>query len=467
MKEALSLFQPRHHRQRPTRRTLSPLTGRPTLKPALSPADATPEPLHAAWSGGVMTGPIVTLISLSERAQDLARRWRVISDFWPADAPPTAGSVSLPDALCEPHQVTGAVALILADDAPDTRTGVLKLLDLLNARMTPAVILTPDGENAYADLASDRALAFTEDAPPRTLATTLHTLAARQPALEALLDELRTVRRFHGGLQDQMEQLQEELQLAAHVQRQFIPRALPEIDGLEFGLLFRPCGYVSGDIYDVARIDDRLTGFFVADAVGHGVPAALMTMVLAKAMPTLDDDGSLVGPAESLRRLNASLMKRTGRVQTFATAVCGVIDAHTGVVTIAGAGHPPPLRINPSDIRRIDTDGCLLGVFDDGMFNEVSFRLGHDEILLIHSDGFETAYPDPARAREGAGRPANALYLEHFRDIRDARARDDLETGMDALARSLDQQFGSLHQIDDETALVIARALPRTARNAA
>ncbi|RMH28417.1 MAG: hypothetical protein D6693_03960 [Planctomycetota bacterium] len=388
-------------------------------------------------------------------------RWRRIAGRWPGVEAPTVEIIGLDDALCEPHLLSGGVALVLAGDDPAGRACVPKLLDVLDARMTPAVALT-DEPGALAGLPADRVIALPASARAEIVASSLYALCARQPAVEALLAELRTVKRFHGGLQDQMDRLQEELQLAAHVQRQFIPRSLPEIDGLEFGLVFRPCGYVSGDIYDVARIDDRLTGFFVADAVGHGVPAALMTMVLSKAMPTLDEDGAVVGPAESLRRLNASLMRRTGRVQTFATAVCGVIDARTGVVTLAGAGHPPPLRLGPAGVRKIETEGCLLGVFDDGLFNEVSFRLEPEEVLVIHSDGFETAFPE-----DGASSAANDRYLEHLAAVRDGRERFGIDAAMDRLGRTLDQQSGSLHQLDDQTALAIARARPLSARSAA
>jgi len=412
-----------------------------------------------------MAGSTVTVVTLAGSAEDVDTRWRAIASRWPADESPTCQRVTLDDALCEPHLLAGHVALVLAGDHPESRTCVLKLIDTLEAKMTPVVVLEGAGAGGFSGLGSDRILAIPASARAESIASTLYALSARQPAVESLLAELKTVQRFHGGLQDQMDRLQEELQLAAHVQRQFIPRSLPEIDGLEFGLVFRPCGYVSGDIYDVARIDDRLTGFFVADAVGHGVPAALMTMVLSKAMPTLDDDGTLLGPAESLRRLNASLMRRTGRVQTFATAACGVIDARTGVVILAGAGHPPPLRIGPHGVRRIETEGCLLGVFDDGMYNEISFRLEPDEVLIIHSDGFETAYPDPPGGTSSGH--ANDRYLAYLAAVRDVRERDGIDAGMDRLAHSLDQQSGSLHQIDDETALAIARARPLSARCAA
>ena len=50
-------------------------------------------------------------------------------------------------------------------------------------------------------------------------------------------------------------------------------------------MLFRsPTAWVSGDIYDITRLDEEHVGFYVADVVGHGIPAALLTIFLKQAM---------------------------------------------------------------------------------------------------------------------------------------------------------------------------------------
>jgi len=403
----------------------------------------------------------LTLVCPSSSLTALQSYWNEFAQRWPlASAPPTILPVALDDALCDPGLLTGVVTLVTNVALNEERLGVLKLLDLLAPRNTPFLILTPPGNRTLDALASDQVFLLPQDATPDVVAATLHTLAMRQPAFDALTTELNTARRFHGGLCDELDRIQEELQLAAHVQKQFIPPSLPDVEGLEFGALFRPCSYVSGDIYAIARLSDDLVGFYLADAVGHGVPAALMTMSLSKAMPSFDDTGEFVGPARSLQRLNTTLMRRPGNVQTFATAVCGVIDINTGVVTIAGAGHPPPLRISPNHINPVHTEGSLLGVFDEGEFNEVTFELDPSEILLLHSDGFETAFPDPAL--DNSRKSPSMRYLDHFRDLLEKRAKRSLAYAMTDLEQSLDQQAGSLHQVDDETALVIARAIPVT-----
>ena len=63
-------------------------------------------------------------------------------------------------------------------------------------------------------------------------------------------------------------------------------RRLPEVGPIRFGALYRPATWVSGDIYDVVRLDETHVGFYVADAVGHGMPAALLTMFIKKALLT-------------------------------------------------------------------------------------------------------------------------------------------------------------------------------------
>ena len=65
----------------------------------------------------------------------------------------------------------------------------------------------------------------------------------------------------------QITQIDEEMRLAARLQVDFLPRTLPEVDGVAFNVFFRPASYVSGDIYDVTRLDEDHIGFFVADAL--------------------------------------------------------------------------------------------------------------------------------------------------------------------------------------------------------
>ncbi|MCA9293564.1 MAG: serine/threonine-protein phosphatase, partial [Phycisphaerales bacterium] len=272
--------------------------------------------------------------------------------------------------------------------------------------------------------------------------------------------ELRVARRFQGGLRGEIDKIHEELQLAASVQREFLPRKLPQADTVDIQLYYRPAGYVSGDIYDVQKLDDHHLGFFVADAVGHGVPAALMTMVLLRSLTTTvpgPEGRTILPPGAVLENLNNEMILRHGDVPRFATAAYGIVDTRDRTVTIAGAGHPAPVVLGPDGTRAIETSGGLLGVFPEATFDEAEFVLQPDDMLIIYSDGFETAFPGDG-ADDYARRVPSNRYMHFFRQTAETWRADNLRAAMDELAGKLNAQSGSLHQIDDLTALVLVPA---------
>lgn len=422
----------------------------PVTRPTKSPA------------GGA---PILLIATGEEPELAQARWWRPISDHWPEYAPlPHISFVPLHDPPTDDARPTPAAVLVITR-ATDDPADVHRLIDSLGDELLPVAVLA-DEPKRFARSGSSGLFAFKKDENPVVVAATLGAVMARQELLRAAEDEARLLRRFQGGLRTEMEKLQDELQLAASVQREFLPKALPPVPNLDFHVLFRPCGYVSGDIYDVLRLDENHVGFFLADAVGHGVPAALMTMVIARGLTTkvVTPDGStLLAPAEVLRRLNEEMVDRHGNGSRFATAVYGVIDVRTRRVTLAGAGHPPPLRIrisddpddsSPTHTTRIETSGGLLGVFPDAQYDEATFTLAPDEMLVVHSDGFETAFPVVSADARSKKLP-NHHYVEHFVRLARAWHRDGISNAMKRLGSEIDRQSGSLHQVDDLSAIAI------------
>jgi hypothetical protein len=325
----------------------------------------------------------------------------------------------------------------------------------------PAVVLCPRLTGAERELRGRGMLVEALDFPPAVLAGSVYAMLARQCVVDELAHELRAATVSTGGVGAEIERLQEEMHLAASVQRDLLPRRMPRIEGVDVGLIFRPAGFVSGDIYDVEMIDDRYLAFFVADAVGHGVPAALMTMVISQSLRRLERRGGagrMMPPCDVLRCLNGDLIRKQQDAQRFATAVYGILDTHTNQLTVASAGHPSPLLLARTPggpiTQSLDTTGPLLGIFDDAQFDEVSRRMAPGETLLVYSDGFETAFPRPGEETSPKNLPSN-VYFGHLATL----AGVDDESLSDSLARLeglLDLQHGSLHQADDITALAIA-----------
>lgn len=399
----------------------------------------------------------VTLIASGPSEETQSAWWRPLSWKWPAFAkPPALQVIDFETAFDPTEPIAGDVVLIIVPEGESAR--VFSLLDRLEEDCLPTVLLHQCGA---ADIPKIRGvISMPHDADPSVVAAALAALAERQGVIDSLRSEASISRRFHGGIRGEIEKIHEELQLAASVQREFLPQSLPSNDRIDLRVLFRPCGYVSGDIYDVQQLDEDHVGFFVADAVGHGVPAALMTMVLCRCLVTTEREAGrtrIISPARALRRLNQDLIARHGEGSRFATAVYGVIDTRTRRVTLAGAGHPYPLRIKGERVERAETDGGLLGLDAEDQFSEISFDLETDELLVVYTDGFETAFPAPNVDDYGRRLP-NRNYVDRFVDLTNAWRRDGLPGALESLAAHIDLQTGSLHQADDLTALIIAPA---------
>ncbi|MCX5641113.1 MAG: PP2C family protein-serine/threonine phosphatase [Planctomycetota bacterium] len=351
--------------------------------------------------------------------------------------------------------IQGSTALVVLLDARDIPTGLSALLDAAEEARLAVLLLIDDGGRRRAS--TETAAVESIDADDATIAAVLRGMIGRQPEIDRLGRELAIATRFTGGLRGEISRMQEELQLAAQVQREFLPRTFPEVGDLRADAFWRPASYVSGDIYDVVRLDERHIGVFIADAVGHGIPAALLTMVICRGLPSKEvGNGTyrIIPPGEALARINRDMITHQGRTTRFATAVYCVIDTSTGHAAMAGAGHPPPviLRAN-GETELVESDGGLLGVFEGESYREVQFQLLPGDRLLIYSDGFEQAFPgDPSGTRQA--RLPSKRYLDEFVAVRAAPTAAAL---VQQIARRVDMQFGSVRQADDLTLLVIER----------
>ena len=251
------------------------------------------------------------------------------------------------------------------------------------------------------------------------------TLDAMQRELDAVRGELDLLRRRDDSLRFYMQRLDEELRLAARLQRDFLPKSLPQVGAVRFHTLFCPAGHVSGDLYDVMRLDESHIGFYVADAVGHGMPAALLTMFLKQALATKEITPAgyrLLGPEQTMARLNQALVEQNLSHATFATALYGHVNFRTLRLSFARGGHPSPaLLTRDGELRMLDADGSLLGIFANEPFERATVELSPGDRVFIYTDGIEVAFsdgdvPDPTAWRtqlqRRAAQPTESILRE-------------------------------------------------------
>ncbi len=350
-------------------------------------------------------------------------------------------------------------AIVLLANAKERNTHLVRPLTMLAEQHVPVLALLdrspePGGVFEHAGvMVNDRA------ANGALLCARLHGMLHRQREVNQLRHEIVVARLSHGGLGEEVAKMHEELQLAVQAQRELLPGELPSLHGVTVAAMWRPAQYVSGDIYDVTRLDDDHLGLFLADAVGHGVSAALMTMVILQSLTTRVIEGDtwrILQPSAVLAGLNAKLIGRTVQPSRFATAVYAVINCRTRHMTLATAGHPPPFLVHrDGSLEALETSGGLLGIFADQPFDERHVSLAEGDSLMLYTDGFEQAFPteqEPQRRRA-----PTRVYREEL--LRLGRAGDPLRM-IEEIAQRLDIQSGSLHQVDDLTLLCVHAGKP-------
>src|SRR5436190_15304360 len=252
----------------------------------------------------------------------------------------------------------------------------------------PMLFVTPD-HSPEARLASFEAGADTyllrPFAPEELLAQAEALLRIREMH-DKLSEKSAEVQRVNRRLQQAYQQIDQEMELARRLQVSFLPQKMPDVPPARFAVHYLLCGQVGGDFYDVFRLDEHHVGFYVADAMGHGVPASLLTIFVKKGVKAKEVFGSqyrLVPPGEVLQRLNKDLIDQALSDQPFITMVYALFNHRDGTLRFSRAGHPYPLHVpREGEPQLWHTEGLLLGVFEAQFSDRTCHLVPGDKVLL-------------------------------------------------------------------------------------
>jgi len=238
--------------------------------------------------------------------------------------------------------------------------------------------------------------------------------------------------------------LTEQLRLAGLVQQDFLPAKLPNTDEVQWATIFMPAEWVSGDIYDIVRIDEQHIGFYVADIVGHGMPAALLTIFLKQALvmrETIENNYRIFSPVEVMKNLNLRMTAQKLSGYQFATCCYCLLNTKTLQLTYARAGHPYPVLIRPGQKpEQLQIRGSLLGIFEQAEYIQGTVQLQPGDKLLLFSDGVE---PFIGRFDDKGG----FCFNMEFCNIKDSPITDII----DSLSAVLQNQTIDPTEVDDIT----------------
>jgi serine phosphatase RsbU (regulator of sigma subunit) len=256
-----------------------------------------------------------------------------------------------------------------------------------------------------------------------------------------------------------LNRIQEEMNVARRIQRQFLPDVLPQIPGWQLAALNRGAQAVGGDFFDCIKLPGDTLGLVVADACGKGVPAALfvaLTRSLLRAAseaPWLLTQEGHSGMGDILTGAlwftNDYIARVHGESNMFITLFYGVLDPRTATLSYVNAGHNPPLIISPDGerIQELESFNLPLGIIETETYSTTTITLERGDMLVCFSDGI-------TEAMNPAGEP-----YDDDRFQAELRAHLDLsaEALVSAIECSVDAYAAGAAQADDMTLLILKR----------
>lgn len=401
----------------------------------------------------------VAVLTGGKREWALAEATALIATHWPEQSRPSltvygvADAIGRKDVLDALRACDGALLIVTDSDSPSELKTVCAML---NEHAVPLVVQVPASlAHLACPLQNMGAMVHHHGRGDAVLAAMLAGVSQRQQAVREMEIELRSRRASQKQVHSWVSRVDSELLLASKLQRELMRADDFNAPGISAAVVYRPAWYVSGDVYRLVRLDEKHAGFLVADAMGHGISAAMYGMIIANgltmkevsaATPTALAGYRLLEPAAALEKINGLLLNEDSDQTRFASAVCGRVNLFTGELSIASAGHPAAIVFSSKGARprHYESTGPVLGVFGESTFEQHAGTLASGDTLVMYTDGF--------------GEIVGEAQVEEYLAETLASADGDVKRAAAQIERFLDGRPGSITPGDDATVLMVKRA---------
>jgi sigma-B regulation protein RsbU (phosphoserine phosphatase) len=230
---------------------------------------------------------------------------------------------------------------------------------------------------------------------------------------------------------------------ARMIQESLLPSAPPVFEGYDIDGRSRPTAIVGGDLYDYLPLSPHLLGVAIADASGHGLPAALLARdVITGLRMGMAEDLKIIKAVERLNRV----IHRSALSSKFVSMFYGEMEPN-GNFLYCNAGHNPPLLRRESSFRELTQGGLVLGPNPDARYERGYVRLTNGAMVIMYTDGV-TERENRAGKQFGLPRLRNTI-----RRMEGAAAKEIVE----AIFTATDTFAEGAHQQDDMTVVVVRR----------
>jgi len=236
--------------------------------------------------------------------------------------------------------------------------------------------------------------------------------------------------------------MQRELDLAATIQSDILPKSIPVIEGVELAALSRPAKQVGGDYHAFFQREGTLTTV-VADVAGKSMPAALLVSAFHAAIQLLFAEGRELGDIAT--ELNRHIHSWSAE-NKFITMIVVTIDPEAETIQFVNAGHNPCYVITGDHIEQLRSHGLPIGILGASKYMTQTRPFPAGSTVVLYSDGI-------CEAENAAG---DEWGNEAFEQLLARHSNSSAAEVRDAIAEAVDAFVADAPQKDDET-LVIAR----------
>ena len=241
------------------------------------------------------------------------------------------------------------------------------------------------------------------------------------------------------------QQIEQELALAASIQKDLFPKRLPDLTSTFMAARNRQARQVGGDYYDVLHAGPDVSLLCVADISGKGVAASLLMANLQATLRALLSAGP---PIVELASKTSDLLYASTPASKYATAFFMQYQPQSGACEYVNGGHNEGIVLRASgEVELLNATGMPVGLLPNRTYDAGALRLDPGDVLLLYTDGVTEA-DNLAEEEFGLDRAIECLK---------AHRGEAPETILDRLFEAIDAFAGGAPQHDDITALVLKR----------
>lgn len=250
-----------------------------------------------------------------------------------------------------------------------------------------------------------------------------------------------------------LKSLENELNIARDIQKEFLPAELPKIENWEIASYFKAAKEVAGDFYDAFILSDGNLTFLVADVCGKGIGAALYMTLFRSLIRASSNASDSLTPAQrlghSVSLTNNYVAETHEAANMFATIFIGIVEPQTGKLSYINGGNEPALIIGKDGKvhTELSPTAPVIGAISGTKFTAKETTLSDDDLLIAFTDGI----PDTLNS--------NGEFFGKEKMLEILKSNTKPTDFVNKMEETLQTFIGSAEQFDDITLLAIKRAM--------